>query len=142
MLFEAAYIVLHDSVTGGSHPGADSDPSAEYILSKIQSTRDAEQDSENKNDGRLRFAQWIIFFQFLLIANIVAFNSLIAIIADTFDKIQSESAYYDAVQKFALLNELNNIYMFKNRIYATEEPEKVFIHIIKYADNETAEKDW
>ena len=30
--------------------------------------------------------------------------------------------------------------MFKNR-NATEEPEKVFIHIIRYADNET-KKDW
>ena len=44
------------------------------------------------------------------------------------------------MQKFAILNELNDIYMFKNR-NATEEPERVFIHIIRYADNET-KKDW
>ena len=38
------------------------------------------------------------------------------------------------------MSELNDIYMFKNR-NATEEPERVFIHIIRYADNET-KKDW
>ena len=77
----------------------------------------------------------------LLVSNTIGFNTLIAITSDVFDKTQLENAFYDARQKFALLNELNDIYMFWIRD-ATEEPERVFIHIITYADTETIKRDW
>ena len=96
---------------------------------------------EEISDNGLRSARWTLFILLLLVSNIIGFNSLIAVIGDSYDRVQTESAFYDAEQKFALLNELNDVYMFKNR-NATEEPEKVFIHIIRYAEYETPSKDW
>ena len=98
-------------------------------------------DIPEDDEAGQRYANWILILYLLLVSTIIGFNTLIAIIGDSFDKTQLESRYYDAVQKFALLNELNDIYMFWNR-NATEQPEKVFIHIITYADTETTKRDW
>ena len=102
-IFERALIIFRDSLAGPDPP-ADGD------------------------DEGLRYAYWFLIFLLLLISTTIGFNLLIAIISDVFDKIQLERSYYDAVQKFSLLNELNDIYMFGNYIYmfwsknAIEEP--------------------
>ena len=113
-LFERALIIFTESLTGPDIPEDD--------------------------EAGLRYANWILILLLLLVSSTIGFNTLIAIIGDTFDKILVESAFYDAVQKFALLNELNDVYMFWNR-NATEEPERVFIHIIRYAEDEN-KRDW
>ena len=69
-------------------------------------------DIPEDDEAGLRYANWILILYLLLVSTIIGFNTLIAIIGDSFDKTQLESRYYDAVQKFALLNELNDVYMF------------------------------
>ena len=109
-LFERALIIFTESLTGPDIPEDD--------------------------EAGLRYANWILILLLLLVSSIIGFNTVIASIGDTFDKILVESAFYDAVQKFALLNELNDVYRFLNR-KGTEAAEKVFIHIITYAETET-----
>ena len=42
-------------------------------------------------------------------SNIIVLNLLISIIGDSYDKVQSEKAFFDAQQKFGMLSELNDI---------------------------------
>ena len=84
-------------------------------------------------------AFWSFFIIFLTVTNIIGINSLIAIIGDSYDKTQVDQAFYDAVQKFGLLDELNNIYFFFKK-YLKLRPQFVYIHIIRYDDNQTDQK--
>jgi len=77
----------------------------------------------------------------MFVTNIVLLNSLIAIIGDSYEKVQLDQAYYDTVQKFYLLNELNDIYMFINRNSEVESVPK-HVMIIKYVDHNVAQREW
>ena len=71
--------------------------------------------------------------------NIIGVNSLIAIIGDSYDKTQTDQAFYDAVQKFGVLTELNYIYMFLKR-NSKEPPKFDYIHVISYDEDFTNNK--
>ena len=54
----------------------------------------------NKDDtpvSSLRMNKWIVFLLLQMGTNIVALNTLIAIIGDSFDKVQNEKESYDAL---------------------------------------------
>ena len=88
-----------------------------------------------------RFVYWVLLILLLIASAIIGFNSLIAIIGDSYERVQSEKAFFDAVQKFAILNELNDIYLFFN-MFRTIEPDPRFVHIVKYADTSAQNVEW
>ena len=77
----------------------------------------------------------------LLVSNIIVLNSLIAIIGDSFDKVQSEKAFFDAQQKFGMLSELNDIYLVYHE-FVPVNSSKEFVHVVSYADQDSSKKDW
>ena len=117
-LIELVFIVFQDSLGGFSAP-----------------------DSEETNNFDLRMVLWTVFILLLVVTNIIGLNSLIAIIGDSYERVQTDKAFYDAIQKFGLLNELNNIYLFfyRNKKVVADY---VYIHIVTYADASQAKKEW
>ena len=79
-----------------------------------------------------RYVFWMLFTMLLIASNIIGFNTLIAIIGDTFERVQVERGFYDAIQKFKLLKELNDYYLFFNRNKEIKSDPR-FVHVVKYA---------
>ena len=77
----------------------------------------------------LRVNAWMIVLLLQLITNIVALNTLIAIIADSYERVQNDRESYDALQRVELLDELNDFYMLFNRA----ERRLVFLNVVSYA---------
>ena len=77
----------------------------------------------------------------MLVSNIIVLNSLIAIIGDSFDKLQSEKAFFDAQQKFGMLSELNDIYLVYHE-FVPVNSSKEFVHVVSYADQNSSKNDW
>lgn len=74
-----------------------------------------------------------------IVTNIVVLNTLIAIIADSFEKVQNEKISYDALQKVTLLEELNELYM----TFGEPDDEFVNLHVIQYAEqNQEETHEW
>lgn len=73
-IFELALVVFQDSLGAFSAP-----------------------DRDEIEDFWKRLANWWNFIMFLLASNIVVLNSLIAIIGDSYEKVQLDQAFYDAV---------------------------------------------
>lgn len=86
-------------------------------------------------------AQWVNFLLLLGITNIIGINSLIAIIGDSYEKVQSDRGFYESIYKFDLLSELNDFYLFlyRNR---RREANFVYVHIIRYDDSSVSKKEW
>lgn len=91
---------------------------------------EAPQKSEITNTGK-RYAIWSVFSMIQIAVNIVSMNSLIAILGDSFEKVQLDKNYYEAHQKFGLLKELNQNYMLINR-FRIVAPEYEFVHFVRY----------
>lgn len=66
-------------------------------------------------------------------SNIIVLNLLISIIGDSYDKVQSEKAFFDAQQKFGMLSELNDIALVYHKLVPVKSS-KVFVHVVSYAD--------
>ena len=77
----------------------------------------------------------------LIASNIIGFSSLIAVIGDSFERVQVDKAFYDAVQKFIILNELNDTYLFLNRNKEIKADPR-FVHIVKYAGDSVQNMEW
>ena len=77
----------------------------------------------------------------LIASNIIGFSSLIAVIGDSFERVQVDKAFYDAVQKFIILNELNDTYLFLNRNKEIKADPR-FVHIVKYAGDSVHNMEW
>jgi hypothetical protein len=70
---------------------------------------------------------WVLFIILLFITNLIALNTLIAILGDKFDEVMAEKDLYDMREKIVLLNELNEFYLFNE-----DKEDMVYIHIIRY----------
>jgi hypothetical protein len=70
---------------------------------------------------------WVLFIIFMFITNLIALNTLIAILGDKFDEVMAEKHLYDMREKIVLLIELNDLFIF-NR----DKKDMIYIHIIRY----------
>lgn len=77
-----------------------------------------------------------------MIINIIALNTLIAIIGDSFDKVQEDKNSYDGLMKVGLLDEINELLMLTN--WDQDKPcEMAYIIIVKYASyDEVDTTEW
>jgi hypothetical protein len=65
-----------------------------------------------------------------LVITIIAMNTLIALIADSYDKVQNNSQKYDFLKKLELLLELNYIYSVYYKFRPREVTKKMFLHVL------------
>ena len=79
------------------------------------------------------FYEWLVYFFFTMLVNIIALNLLIAIITNTFDKVQATSDAQDCMIRAGILEEIGAL-LFKNR----NKTELSYIHIALNA-NESIE---
>lgn len=70
---------------------------------------------------------WPLFIIFMFITNLIALNTLIAILSDKFDEVMAEKDLYDMREKIILLLELNDLFHFNK-----DKKDMKFIHFIKY----------
>lgn len=70
---------------------------------------------------------WVLFIILLFITNLIALNTLIAILGDKFDEVMAEKDLYDMREKIVLLIELSEFYRFNE-----DEEDMVYIHMIRY----------
>lgn len=59
--------------------------------------------------------KWELFFATQIYLAVIAMNSLIAILGDSFDKVQSDLKSYDYLQKVDILISLNRKVHFRNK---------------------------
>ena len=60
-----------------------------------------------------RFNKWLVLLLLQVITNIVALNTLIALIGDSFEKVTNDIESYDALKKVDLLDEVNDMLIIK-----------------------------
>jgi HJR/Mrr/RecB family endonuclease len=70
---------------------------------------------------------WVLFMIFMFITNLIALNTLIAILGDKFEEVMAEKHLYDMREKIVLLTELNDFYYFNK-----DKKDMIYIHIIRY----------
>lgn len=78
--------------------------------------------------------KWLIFIFSMTYLMVIALNSLIAILGDSFDKVQSDLRSYDCLQKIELLIEFN----LKFPQYR-ESVDMKYIQVIKYLEQGSGE---
>ena len=105
-LFEQIMTVFADSMGGLYHPSEG--PMEEFAS---------------------RMPGWFIFVTLQLIVGLVALNTLIALMGDSFDHVQSNNDMYDLRTKVELLLELNDIY-FWNKVKKAEK--WAYLVIVQY----------
>ena len=66
-----------------------------------------------------------------MITNVVALNTLIAIIGDSYERVQNDRESYDALQRVELLDELNDFYM----LFKRAERRLVYLNVVSYASS-------
>ena len=98
-------------------------------------------DKDTFKDLGVRYVFWTLFTLLLIASNIIGFNSLIAVIGDSYERVQVDKAFYDAVQKFKVLRELNDNYLFLNRNKEIKADPR-FVHIVKYAGDSVHNMEW
>ena len=95
--------------------------------------------TEDTPETSKRMNKWIVFLLLQMVTNIVALNTLIAIIGDSYDRVQNDKESYDALQKVELLDELNDLYM----VFKKTERNLVYFNIVSYATRGDQEGgDW
>ena len=80
----------------------------------------------------MRIPLWIGFLMLQIVTNIGVLNIFIALIGDSFDKVQNDRKSYDALQKVRLLEELNDLYLV---VFGEQEDEYVKLHVISYSSS-------
>ena len=118
IMLELGFIVFQDSLGGFEAP-----------------------DKDEISDNLERMARWVIFILFLIVTNIIGINSLIAIIGDSYERVQLDRAFYDASEKFGILNKLNEFYLFLNH-NKKMAAKYVYIHIVRYSKYSISNKVW
>ena len=94
---------------------------------------------ENTPQPLIRFNVWIMFLLLQMITNVVALNTLIAIIGDSYERVQNDRESYDALQRIELLDELNDFYVLFNRA----ERRLVFLNVVSYSTRgEDENNEW
>ena len=94
---------------------------------------------ENNPQPLLRLNVWIIFLLLQMITNVVALNTLIAIIGDSYERVQNDRESYDALQRVELLDELNDFYM----LFKRAERRLVYLNVVSYATSgEDENNEW
>ena len=86
---------------------------------------------ENTPQPYFRFNVWIMFLLLQMITNVVALNTLIAIIGDSYERVQNDRESYDALQRVELLDELNDFYM----LFKRAERRLVYLNVVSYASS-------
>ena len=95
---------------------------------------------ETIEDIGIRNVFWVHFTLLLIFSMIIGSNSLIAIIGDSYERVQVDKSFYDAVQKNKMLRELNDNFLLLNKIKETKSDPR-FVHIVKYADHSVQNKE-
>jgi hypothetical protein len=70
---------------------------------------------------------WALFLILMLITNVIALNTLIAILGDKFDEVMADKHLYDMREKIVLLNELSDFYYWNKN-----KKDMKYFHIIRY----------
>jgi hypothetical protein len=71
--------------------------------------------------------EFILFIMLMFYANLIALNTLIAILGDSYDNVRAEESLYDMKEKTVLLKELSDFYVWnRNKV------DMCFLHIIRY----------
>ena len=87
-----------------------------------------------------RIPGWVISLFLQLFTGLLAVNTLIAVMGDSYDKVKNDYHKYDIQTKISLLQDLNDVY-YKNRLEGA--PKKmVYLHNIQYLTHGEQTDEW
>jgi len=82
---------------------------------------------ENPNRKKMSHLEWVIFFVFSCSMNIIAFNLLISLVSNTFDKVMTILPAIQTKAKADILIEINSAF-----ISSSKNQEPKYLYIAKY----------
>jgi len=85
----------------------------------------------------IKYGDWVVFILGIFIMNILILNSLIAILGDSYDKVQQDRKLYESERKLPLLIELNAIFS----LCRSKSGEKKYLHLFTYTEESNVVTD-
>lgn len=101
------------------------------IFAKSLGAYDTPETGEERKTGAAT-----LFYVLNFVTNLVSLNSLIAILADSYEKVRNDENVYDMREKIELLSEINSMNL-------DDRHEFYYINIIRYvSQEENSEDQW
>lgn len=76
----------------------------------------------------IEYGEWVLFVLSVFIMNILILNSLIAILGDSYEKVQQDNKLYESQQKMPLLKNINTLFSLCN----SKKGKRKYIHLFTY----------